>query len=95
MPTRCVLVFGRPISVDVSGDGDDGAAGEAKAEEEVKDGKNAAAGAAKPNPSPSDAQVERVFERYKAEMTRLFDAYKDRLPPAVAKKGLMITNREV
>jgi hypothetical protein len=40
---------------------------------------------------PSDARVEEVFGRYRAELERLFDANAgDCLPPEVAKRGLKI-----
>ncbi|CAK0794616.1 unnamed protein product [Prorocentrum cordatum] len=40
---------------------------------------------------PSDERVNEVFERYVAELQRLFDANaKDCLPPAVAAKGLKV-----
>lgn len=44
-----------------------------------------------PNAQPSEAEVTAVFERYVAELKRLFDAHKDAcLPPEVAAKGLEI-----
>ena len=47
-----------------------------------------------PNDAPTDAEVEEVYERYVAELRRLFDAHKDAcLPPEVAALGLTITRR--
>lgn len=47
-----------------------------------------------PNPDPTDAQVEAVFERYVAELQRVFEAHKHTcLPPDVAARGLTIVRR--
>jgi len=44
--------------------------------------------------SPSDARIQEVYGRYKAALQKLFNKHKDEcLPPAVAKKGLIIIER--
>lgn len=49
-----------------------------------------------PDEAPSDEKVKAVFEKYSAELRRLFDAHKDKcLPPEVAAKGLKVVWRGV
>jgi len=44
-----------------------------------------------PTPDPTDDQVQAVFDRYLAELRRVFDAHKDAcLPAEVAAKGLTV-----
>jgi len=47
------------------------------------------------NGDPTDAQVDEVFQRYTAELLRVFNEHKDAcLPPDVAARGLTIVKRE-
>lgn len=48
-----------------------------------------------PNANPTDAEVRAVFERYAAELKRVFDLHKDAsLPPEIAANGLKVIVRD-
>lgn len=47
-----------------------------------------------PNPNPTAAELDAAFQKYSAELHRLFDKYKDRaLPKAVAARGFNVNWR--